>query len=76
MGDRLGTTDMGRNDMGAEKWGLLCPFLWEGSWVPIQHNVAWAVAYLRTKWHPDPSNCLAAMHQRYRQGRQNNGPVA
>ena len=38
-----------------------------GSWVPIKHNVAWAEAYLRTKWHLDPSNRLATIHQRYRQ---------
>jgi len=25
------------------------------SWVPIQHNVAWAEAYVPTKWHLDPS---------------------
>jgi len=30
-----------------------------GSWVPIWHNVAWAKAYLRTKWHLDPSSRLA-----------------
>jgi len=24
--------------------------------------VAWAVAYLRTKWHLDPSNHLATIH--------------
>jgi len=33
----------------------LCPFL-GGSWVPIQHNVVWADACLRTKWHFDQSN--------------------
>jgi len=25
----------------------------------IAYNVAWAKAYLRTKWHLDPSSCLA-----------------
>jgi len=40
------------------------------SCVPIQHNVAWAEAYLRTKWHIDPSNGLATIHQRHRQDRQ------
>jgi len=29
------------------------------SWVSIQHNVAWAEAYLHTKWHLDPSSRLA-----------------
>ena len=44
----------------------LCPF-GEGSWVPIWHNVARAEAYLRDKFHLDPSNPLATVHQRYRQ---------
>ena len=52
---RLVTTDMGR------KLGVLCHFL-RGSWVPIQHNVAWAEAYPRTKWHLDPCSCLAIIH--------------
>ena len=30
-------------------WGL-CPF-WRGNCVPIEHKVAWAEAYLHTKWH-------------------------
>jgi len=41
----------------AEKWGL-CPFLGR-SCVPIQHNVAWVEDYIRSKWHLDPSSCLA-----------------
>ena len=31
-----------------------CAFFLEGSWVPIEHKVAWAEAYLPyqvTKWH-------------------------
>ena len=47
-----------------ENWGL-CPF-GEGSWVPIQHNVASAEA----KFHLEPSNRLATIHQRHRQNRQ------
>jgi len=36
--------------------------LWERvSWVPIQHNVARAEAYLSAKFHLDPSNCLATV---------------
>ena len=27
----------------------------------MQHNVAWAEAYLRTKWYPDPSSRLATI---------------
>ena len=30
---------------------------------------------VRIKWHPDPSNRLITKHQRYRQERQDNGPV-
>jgi len=30
-------------------------------WLPTQHNVDWAEAYLRTKWHPDPLSRLAKM---------------
>jgi len=40
-----------------EKWGYCAPFV--GSWVPIQHSVAFAEAYFRTKWHLDPSSRLA-----------------
>jgi len=32
-----------------------------GSWVPMQHNVACAKAYLRAKWHIDPSSRLATI---------------
>jgi len=51
MVDRLATTDMG------QKRGLLCPFQ-GGSWVLIYYNVAMDEAYLRTKWHLDPSSRL------------------
>ena len=34
------------------------PFFW-GSWVPIEHKVAWAEAYFYTKWHLSPSSRLA-----------------
>jgi len=37
--------------------GVVPPF-WEGSWVLILHNVAWAEAYLHTKWHPNPPSRL------------------
>ena len=38
---------------------------------------AWTKACLHTKLHLDPSNPLAAIHQRYRQtGQTDNGPVA
>jgi len=66
--------------------GLGDPLNWpnklEGAAVPLSvlelgphlKNVAWAEAYLRTKWHPDPSNRLVTIHQRYRQDRHENGP--
>jgi len=38
------------------------------------NKVAWVAAYLHTKWHFDPSNCLATVHQRYRQ--TDNGLIA
>jgi len=44
--------------------------------VPIEHNVAWAEAYLSTKWHLDPSKFLAIVQQCYRQDRQDNGSIA
>ena len=40
-------------------WGAV-PFFW-GRWVPINHKVAWAEAYLRNKWHLDPSSHLATI---------------
>jgi len=48
MGDRLATIGKGR------KWRKAAV----GGWVSIQHNKAWAKAYLFTKWHLDPSNSL------------------
>jgi len=46
----------------------------------VAYNVAYANAYLRTKWHLDPSSRLATIHQRYRQterqDRTDNGPIA
>jgi len=65
MGDRLVTMDMGR------KVGELLNAFRGRSWVPVQHNVAWAecvsiqnmslgprpTSVVRTKWqHLDPSS--------------------
>jgi len=47
----------------AENWESV-PLWGRGSWVPIQHNVAWAETYLHAKLHLDPSNRLATVHQR------------
>jgi len=41
------------------KMGAAVPFYVQEGWVPIQHNVARAEAYLRTKCYPDPSSHLA-----------------
>ena len=61
---RLATIDMGRKVGGAVPLsggdvGLHAPF--GGTWVSIKHNVAWAEAYLRTKWHLDPSSRLVTI---------------
>ena len=53
----------------AENWGLF-PFGWGGAGSPS--NTMWpgpAKAYLHAKFHLDPSNSLATIHQRYRQDR-------
>jgi len=65
MGNRLATIDMGRNDMGRKV----------GDAVPISvgelgpHLTQWRLGrgLPSTKWHLDPSNRLATIHQRYRQ---------
>jgi len=54
MGNRLATIDMGQKLVDV-------PLLW-GSWISIQHNVAWGEAYLRTKWHLDPSSPLVTIN--------------
>jgi len=64
MGDRLAMT-------WAEKWELLCPFLWGKLGFP-SNNVAWAEAYLHTKWHLD----LPTVWPQYTNVRQtDNGPI-
>jgi len=50
---RLATTDMG------QKLGTGAVPFFLGSWVPIEHKVAWAEAYLHTKWHLSPSSRLS-----------------
>jgi len=34
----------------------------------VAYNVAWAEAYLRTKWHLDPSSCLATTDMGWKVG--------
>ena len=38
-----------------------CALFSGGSWVPTEHKVAWAEAYLHTKWHLDASSRLATI---------------
>jgi len=42
-----------------------------GTGFPIEHNMAWAEAYLRTKWHLDPSSPLVTLNM----GRQVGGAL-
>jgi len=46
--------------MGRKLGGCVPPFL-GGDWVPIEHKVAWAEAYLHTKCYLDPSSRLATV---------------
>jgi len=55
----------GRNGYGPKIGG--CAPLGEGELGPFYHDVARDEAYLRAKFHLDPSNRLATIHQRYRQ---------
>jgi len=59
---RLATIDMG------QKLGAPPPF-WKGGWVPIQHKVPWAEAYIHTKWHLDASSRLATIEMGRKLGR-------
>jgi len=58
----------------AENWRAV-PLWGRGSWVPISHNVARAEAYLHAKFHLDPSNRLATVHERHRQDGQTDNSV-
>jgi len=54
MGDSLATTNVGQKEGGA------VPLLGgEGAAGSLSNSVAWAEAYLRTKWYIDPSSHLA-----------------
>ena len=46
-------------NMGQKLGGGGCAFRSAGSWVPIEHKVAWSEAYLHTKCHLNPSSRLA-----------------
>jgi len=51
----------GHSRHGPKSGGCCAPFGEGESWVPILHNVAWAEAYLHTKWHLDPSSRLVTI---------------
>jgi len=53
----------------AENWGRTVS-LWGGGTGSPSNSVARAEAYLRAKFHIDPSNRLAAIYKCYRQDRQ------
>ena len=55
MGDR------GHNRHGPKRGGCCAPFAGGRSWVPVQHNVAWARVYFCTKWYLHPSSRLATI---------------
>jgi len=46
-------------DMGQKLGGCGCALFLGVSWVPIEHKVTWAEAYLHTKWHHSLSCRLA-----------------
>ena len=74
----LATIDMDRK-LGGSDSPHTPPSLGRGSWVPILHNVARAETYLHAKFHLDPYNRLATIHQCHRQTGQtgqDNGPIA
>jgi len=50
--------------MGRKLGGGSAPFLGRGQLGPIQHKVAWAEAYLHTKWHLDSYCHIAIWSQR------------
>jgi len=45
----------------AKKWGDVPIFSGTGRWFHIEHNVAWAEAYIHIKWHLDPCSRLATI---------------
>jgi len=65
MGDR------GHNRHGPKRGGCsgCAPFAVGGAGSPY-NTMRPGLVYFRTKWHLDPSNRLAALHQRHRQDRQ------
>ena len=68
----------GRNGYGPKIGGGLCPF-GGGELGPHLTQYGRAEAYLHAKFHLDPSNRSATVHERHRQDRTDrtdNGPIA
>jgi len=65
----------GHNRHGLKK-GVCCAPFGGGELGPHLTHVAWAEDHLYTKWHLDLSDRLATIHQRHRQDRTDNGPIA
>jgi len=59
----------------AENWGL-CPFGGGELGSHLTQCGQGRGLYLNAKFHLDPSKRLATVHQRHRQDRQDNGPIA
>jgi len=72
MGDRLATIDMDRKVGG----GCCAPFRGGAGFPSNTVSPGTRPTCVYTKWYPDPSSRLAAIHQRYGQDRQDNGAVA
>jgi len=53
--------------------GCFAPF--RGGAISPSNTVAGAEDYQHAKFHLDPSNCLATIHQRYRQDRTDTAPI-
>ena len=70
MGDRIATIDMGRKVCG----GTVPLSVGELGLHLTQCRLA--EAYLRTKWHLDPSNRLTTIRQHYRQTGQTTVPYS
>jgi len=51
----------GHKNMGQKLGESGCALCSGGTWVPIEHKVAWAEAHLHTNWHLDASSRLATI---------------
>jgi len=63
----LGWATVSPQQTWAKKWELLSPFLWGGDGSPSNTMSPRSVSVLSGILNLDPANCLATIHQRYRQ---------